>query len=88
MIGSEEDELGVGEKINLKDILYESRFFIVNLLGLIGFGWIGYEFVTGIGNPAPAPLRRGDAHGLPVQLLLADVFRHRISPPLFFSSLL
>ena len=43
MIGSEEDELGVGEKIGIKDIVYESRFFIVNLLGIIGFAWIGYE---------------------------------------------
>jgi stearoyl-CoA desaturase (Delta-9 desaturase) len=43
MIGSEEDEMGVGEKISIKDILYESRFFIVNLLGIIGFGWIIYE---------------------------------------------
>src|SRR5471032_1399871 len=50
MIGSEEDESGVGEKISLKDILYESRFFIVNLLGIIGFVWIGYELCAGLGN--------------------------------------
>jgi len=48
MIGSEENELGVGEKISLKDIIYESRFFIVNLLGIIGFVWIGYELCAGI----------------------------------------
>jgi stearoyl-CoA desaturase (delta-9 desaturase) len=50
MIGSEEDELGMGEKISIKDVLYESRFFVVNLLGIIGFGWIAYEFATGIDN--------------------------------------
>jgi stearoyl-CoA desaturase (delta-9 desaturase) len=48
MIGSEEDELAVGEKINFKDVLYESRFFIVNLLGIFGFGWIAYELATGL----------------------------------------
>jgi len=36
MIGSEQDESGVGEKVSLKNILYESRFFIVNLLGIVG----------------------------------------------------
>jgi stearoyl-CoA desaturase (delta-9 desaturase) len=51
MIGSEENELEVGEKINLKDIVYESRFFVVNLLGLAGFGWIAYEFAGAVGNP-------------------------------------
>lgn len=50
MIGSEEDELGVGEKISIKDILYESRFFVVNLLGVIGLAWIFYELATGLGN--------------------------------------
>jgi stearoyl-CoA desaturase (delta-9 desaturase) len=50
MIGSEECELEAGEKISLKDILYESRFFIVNLLGVAGFVWIGYELVTGLWN--------------------------------------
>src|ERR1017187_3064340 len=50
MIGSEDDESGVGEKVSLKDILYESRFFIVNLLGIIGLGWIVYDLCTGLGN--------------------------------------
>ncbi len=50
MIGSEEDELGIGEKINLADVLYESRFFIVNLLGIVGFGWIAYELLSGLSN--------------------------------------
>ena len=48
MIGSEQNELGVGEKIHLADIIYESRFFIVNLLGIFGLGWIGYELVAGV----------------------------------------
>ena len=48
MIGSEENEMEVGEKIGFWDILYESRFFIVNLLGIFGFGWILYELLTGI----------------------------------------
>lgn len=51
MIGSEQDEAEVGEKIHLMDILYESRFFIVNLLGIFGLGWIAYEFATGWGHP-------------------------------------
>jgi len=50
MIGSEQNESGPGEKIHLMDILYESRFFTVNLLGIIGFGWIFYNLVTGLGN--------------------------------------
>src|SRR5471030_1457169 len=50
MIGSEEDESGVGEKVSLKEILYESRFFIVNLLGIIGIGWIVHEILVGLGN--------------------------------------
>ena len=48
MIGSEEDELEVGEKINIKDVIYESRFFIVNLLGIIGLGWIACDLLAGI----------------------------------------
>ena len=48
MIGSEENELEAGEKIGIKDIVYESRFFIVNLLGIIGFVWIGYELLAGL----------------------------------------
>ncbi len=51
MIGSEEDELGIGEKISIKDVLYESRFFIVNLLGLFGLAWITYRLVLGFHNP-------------------------------------
>jgi fatty-acid desaturase len=50
VIGSEENELGVGEKIGIKDIVYESRLFIVNLLGVIGFVWIGYELLAGLGG--------------------------------------
>ena len=50
MIGSEHDEAGVGEKINLLDILYESRFFIVNLLGIIGIGLIVREIFAGFGD--------------------------------------
>jgi stearoyl-CoA desaturase (Delta-9 desaturase) len=50
MIGSEVDESGVEEKTSIRDIIYESRFFIVNLLGIIGFGWIAYELYSGIGN--------------------------------------
>jgi stearoyl-CoA desaturase (delta-9 desaturase) len=50
MIGSEEDEMEVGEKIHIADIIYESRFFIVNLLGIFGLGWIAYEFIKGFGN--------------------------------------
>jgi stearoyl-CoA desaturase (Delta-9 desaturase) len=48
MIGSEQDELEVGEKIGLMDVLYESRFFIVNLLGIAGFVWMLGEFVSGL----------------------------------------
>jgi stearoyl-CoA desaturase (delta-9 desaturase) len=51
MIGSEHDESGVGERIILKDILYESRFFIVNFLGIVGLTWIFYELITGLGRP-------------------------------------
>ncbi len=43
--------MGVGEKIHLMDILYESRFFIVNLLGIFGLGWTFYELGTGITHP-------------------------------------
>jgi stearoyl-CoA desaturase (delta-9 desaturase) len=50
MIGSEENELGPGEKIGIKDIIYESRFFIVNFLGIIGFVWIGYELLAGLSD--------------------------------------
>jgi stearoyl-CoA desaturase (delta-9 desaturase) len=50
MVGSEQNELGIGEKIHLKDILYESRFFVVNLLGIIGLGWTFYEILTGWDN--------------------------------------
>lgn len=52
MIGSEENELAVGEKISLMDVLYESRFFIVNILGIIGLGWIGYDIVAGFKHPS------------------------------------
>ncbi len=51
MIGSEQDEMAVGEKIHLMDIVYESRFFIVNLLGIYGLGWIAYELFAGIVEP-------------------------------------
>ena len=50
MIGSEEDELEIGEKISIKDIIYESRFFIVNLLGIAGFIWIFCELFAGISD--------------------------------------
>jgi stearoyl-CoA desaturase (delta-9 desaturase) len=50
MIGSEQDELAVGEKIHLLDVVYESRFFIVNLLGIYGLGWIAYELATGVAD--------------------------------------
>lgn len=48
MIGSEQDELAPGEKIHLGDIIYESRFFIVNLLGIFGLGWTFYEIFAGL----------------------------------------
>ena len=51
MIGSEENEQALGEKISIKDILYESRFFIVNLLGIIGLVWTFYEIILGIRDP-------------------------------------
>jgi stearoyl-CoA desaturase (delta-9 desaturase) len=50
MIGSEHDESEVGEKISIMDIVYESRFFIVNLLGIAGFVWIAYYLVAGIND--------------------------------------
>ncbi len=50
MIGSEHDESEVGEKFSLKDILYESRFFIVNLLGIVGLVWIFCELFAGFGS--------------------------------------
>src|ERR1700744_862885 len=48
MIGSETDELPKGEKIHLGDIIYESRFFVVNLLGIIGLIWTAQKIVTGL----------------------------------------
>ena len=50
MIGSEEDESQPGEKIHLGDIIYESRFFIVNLLGIAGLIWIVCELCAGIAD--------------------------------------
>ena len=50
MIGSEEDEGMASEKTSIKDIVYESRFFIVNLLGIVGFFWMAYELYSGISN--------------------------------------
>ena len=50
MIGSEENEQAPGEKISIADIIYESRFFIVNLLGIFGLVWTFYEIIAGFGN--------------------------------------
>jgi stearoyl-CoA desaturase (delta-9 desaturase) len=47
MIGSEKDELLHGGKIGFADIVYESRFFIVNLLGIVGLVWIFDELIGG-----------------------------------------
>ena len=88
MIGSEENELGVGEKIGIWDIVYESRFFIVNLLGIIGFVWIGYELLAGLRGSAPTLLWCVHAGSLSGELLLEDVLRHRIPAPLFLPPLL
>jgi stearoyl-CoA desaturase (delta-9 desaturase) len=51
MVGSEQNELEPGEKISVWDVIYESRFFIVNLLGIFGLGWTLYELATGIAHP-------------------------------------
>lgn len=48
MIGSEADELPAGEKIHLGDIIYESRFFIVNLLGIVGLIWTARVIILGL----------------------------------------
>jgi stearoyl-CoA desaturase (delta-9 desaturase) len=83
MIGSEEDELGAGEKISLYDIIYESRFFIVNLLGLAGFVWMFYELISGLWTWNPHRLFSAAAMGIVClvncywRMFFVTGFRHR-----------
>jgi len=83
MIGSEADELPVGEKIHIADIIYESRFFIVNLLGIIGLVWMFQLILAGLWHQDGHAIFRGLAMAVVClancywRMFFVTGFRHR-----------